>query len=165
MVIQKWSKQDFHPDHRHSGGVGDTPQGFFFKYKFIGKMLNFNVKKRDCSLTSWPEFSVIIHWQNKPFRTHTLKTSQSHSSRTHVWNWLKYWRKYFLEGCVHGRGHPAILQTGKSPDPVVGGRHTWPRFFIFLFFLKKRFFVIFNDFSTVFVEKSVSVSKCYRLDL
>ncbi len=27
----------------------------------------FQCKKRDYSLTSWPEFSVIIHWQNIPF--------------------------------------------------------------------------------------------------
>ncbi len=29
-----------------------------------------NIEKRDYSLTSWPEFSVIIYWQNKPFRVH-----------------------------------------------------------------------------------------------
>ncbi len=79
-------------------GVSPThPLGFYFFWKFIGKMLNFSVKKRDYSLTSWPEFSVIIHWQNKPFRTHTLKTSQFRSSRAYASSCLKCWRKHFLE--------------------------------------------------------------------
>ncbi len=65
-------------------------------------MLNFSVKKkRDYSLTSWPEFSVIIHWQNKPFRTHTLKTSQSRSSRAHPSSCLKCWTQ--LAGVDHHR--------------------------------------------------------------
>jgi hypothetical protein len=50
MVIQQWSKQSFHP--HHPGGVSTPPIGFFFFYKFVGKMLNFSVKKRDYSLTS-----------------------------------------------------------------------------------------------------------------
>ena len=53
MVIQQWSKQRFHP--HHTGGVSPPwthPLGFFFFCKFIGKMLNFSVKKRDYSLTS-----------------------------------------------------------------------------------------------------------------
>ena len=41
---------------------------------------------------------------------------------------------------VNGRGHPGTLRTDKSPDPVVGGRHTRPRFF-YLFFEK----TIFRD--------------------
>ncbi len=49
MVIQQWSKQSFHP--HHPGGVS-PPLGFFFFYKYFGKMLNFSVEKRDYSLTS-----------------------------------------------------------------------------------------------------------------
>jgi hypothetical protein len=45
----QWSKQSFYP--HHPGGVSDTPP-WIFLYKFIGKMLNFSVKKRDYSLTS-----------------------------------------------------------------------------------------------------------------
>jgi hypothetical protein len=44
MVIQQWSKQSFH--RHHPGGVSTPPLGFFFFYKFIGKMLNFSVKKK-----------------------------------------------------------------------------------------------------------------------
>jgi hypothetical protein len=44
MVIQQWSKQTFHPHNPE--GVSDTPPWFFFFYKFIGKMLNFSVKKK-----------------------------------------------------------------------------------------------------------------------
>ncbi len=50
MVIQQWSKQRFHP--HHPGGVSRHPPLDFFFFKFIGKMLNFSVKKGDYSLTS-----------------------------------------------------------------------------------------------------------------
>jgi hypothetical protein len=49
MVIQQWSKQSFHP--HHPGCLRHPPLDFFF-FKFIGKMLNFSVKKRDYLLTS-----------------------------------------------------------------------------------------------------------------
>ncbi len=109
MVIQQWSKQRFHPRLRH-------PSLDFFFFKFIGKMLNFSVKTRDYSLTSWPEFSVIIHWQNKPFRTHTLKTSQSRSSCVHANSCLKCWRKRFLELETSGTQLAAVDQHS----------HRWP---------------------------------------
>ncbi len=38
----------------------------------------------------------------------------------------------FMLGYVHGRGHPAILQTGKSPDPVVGAINP-TKIFLFYF--------------------------------
>jgi hypothetical protein len=45
-------------------------------------------------------------------------------------------------GYVHGRGHPVILQTGKSYQDFL---------FFVDFSFQNDFFVIFNDFSTVFV--------------
>jgi hypothetical protein len=39
-----------------------------------------------------------------------------------------------VSGYVHGRGHPAILQTGKSPGPVVGAKDPTK------IFLKKKYF-------------------------
>jgi hypothetical protein len=67
MVIQQCSKQSFQPHHP---GVSETPPSrFFFLNKFIGKMLNFSVKKSDYSLTSWPEFTqkLLFGHQQKLF--------------------------------------------------------------------------------------------------
>jgi len=65
--IQQCSKQSF---QSHNPGVSEIPPlDFFFSTNLLQKILYFSVKKRDYSITSWPEFSVIIHWQNKPFRT------------------------------------------------------------------------------------------------
>ena len=68
---------------------------------FIGKMLCFSEKKgiiHSHRVTSWPELSVIIHWQNKPFRVHALKTSQ----------WLEF----------------MIIDTGDR-DVSTSGVHSW----------------------------------------
>jgi hypothetical protein len=42
-------------------------------------------------------------------------------------------------GYVHSRGHPAILQTGKSPGPVVGAKDPTKIFLFFYFFLNHNF--------------------------
>jgi hypothetical protein len=80
-----WSGQDDEDENSEFSssssypGVSEIPPLDYFFFNFIGKIPYFCVKNgiihshRD----SWPEFSVIIHWQNKPFRTHTSKKKRS----------------------------------------------------------------------------------------
>jgi hypothetical protein len=87
LVIRSWSKENF--QSHHPGRYWET---------FIWK----NTTCRDVySLTSRPEFGVIINGQKKPLRTHSLKLSQPRPSRVQLevstcrsLQWLK---KHFIE--------------------------------------------------------------------
>ena len=41
-------------------------------------------------------------------------------------------------GYVHGRGHPAILQTGKSPDPLGRPEHYKKKILDFFYFFSPK---------------------------
>ena len=104
-----------------------TPPVEFFFY-FYWKSAIFGCKKREYSLTWWPEFSVTIHWQNKPCRSHTLKTSQSRSSFSEVTTCicLKCWRKQFLSLKSETLNwlELMIIVTGDR-DVSTSGVHSW----------------------------------------
>jgi hypothetical protein len=56
--------------------------------------------------------------------------------------WLSHRKPESLLGHVHGRGHPSILQTRKSPGPVMGPKDPTKIFYFFIFFNQ----TIFHDF-------------------
>jgi hypothetical protein len=89
-LIQRWGVVSNCPNRDSSlviqWGTSVTPPVYFFLVNLFGKMLYFSVKRGDYSLTSWQEFSVIIHWRNTTFKVNTLKTCSLTSPHVYTYN-------------------------------------------------------------------------------